>query len=86
MVGGDPLYGDPVLVSLGHKTPVCETLSVCGSSKFACVAAPGGTATNKWGQSYAEIRQTLVTELDKYDARNVTEWKFSPIADLYKCP
>jgi cytosine/adenosine deaminase-related metal-dependent hydrolase len=86
LVGGAALYGDDALAPLGNKTPACENLSVCGTSKFVCVAAPGATATNGFGQTYAQIRQTLVTELQKYDDKNVSEWDFSPIADLYRCP
>jgi 5-methylthioadenosine/S-adenosylhomocysteine deaminase len=86
MVGGKVLYGDAGLRTLGQMAEQCETLDICGVPKFVCVVAPGGTAANKLGQSYAQIRSTLETELGKYDNLNRSEWKFSPIAPLYRCP
>jgi cytosine/adenosine deaminase-related metal-dependent hydrolase len=86
LVGGSVLYGDATLQGAAQLTPACETLDVCGTPKFACVAASGGTLANKLGQSYADIRQTIETELKKYDDKDLTAWDFSPIAPLYKCP
>jgi len=86
LVGGKVLYGDATLRSLGQATPECETLDICGASKFACVAAPGGTVANKFGQSYADVKTTIDTELKKYDDKNLTQWKFSPVTPLYRCP
>lgn len=51
--------------------------------EFACVGAPGGTAPNKLGQSYADMRAALETRLAAYDAQDRTEWGFAPIAELY---
>jgi cytosine/adenosine deaminase-related metal-dependent hydrolase len=86
VVNGVPLYGDAALVDLGPKSPGCEALEICGGAKFACVAEAGGTATNKLGQTLAEIKSTLETELGTYDAMNLSEWDFAPIAPLVKCP
>jgi cytosine/adenosine deaminase-related metal-dependent hydrolase len=86
MVGGVPLYGDKELATLGPAAPGCEALDICGAPKFACVAEPGGTASNKLGQTFAEITQTLESELSTYDAMNLSEWDFAPIAPLVKCP
>jgi 5-methylthioadenosine/S-adenosylhomocysteine deaminase len=86
LVGGKVLYGDDSLKALAPATPACEALDVCGAAKFVCVAAPGGTAADKLGQSYADIKSSIETELKKYDDKNLTEWDFSPIAPLYKCP
>jgi len=86
MVGGVPRYGDLVLEPLGPPAPGCETLSLCGGSKFACVAETGGTASNKLGQSYAEIAATLASGMQAYDDLDLTQWNFAPIAPLLKCP
>lgn len=86
LVGGEVLYGAADLRGLGRAEPGCDALDVCGVPKFACVAAPGGTPANRFGQSLADIRQTIETELRKYDDKNLTPWDFSPIAPLYKCP
>jgi len=85
MVGGTALYGSPSLQSLAPASPGCETLDVCGTSKFVCVAEDGGTATDKLGQTLAEITSVLSTELAAYDALDLTQWDFSPIAPLTTC-
>jgi 5-methylthioadenosine/S-adenosylhomocysteine deaminase len=86
LVGGKVLYGDASVRSLGQATPDCDALDICGTSKFACVAQSGGTTADKLGDSFPVIKDRLVTELQKYDDRNLTEWDFSPIAPLVKCP
>ncbi len=86
MVGGTALYGDDALKSLGPSTPGCETIDVCCGAKFVCVATSGGSSTNKWGQTYAEITSTLSKALSDYDALELTTWKFAPLAPLVKCP
>lgn len=86
LVGGVPLYGDSALSALGPAAPGCEALDICGEQKFACVAEQGGTATNKLSQTWAEIATTLETELAGYDAMNLSEWDFAPLAPLVKCP
>ena len=86
VVNGVPLYGDSALAALGPASPGCEALDICGEQKFACVAEDGGTASNKLGQTWADITTTLETELATYDGLNLTEWKFAPIAPLVKCP
>jgi len=85
VVNGVPLYGDAALAELGPKTPGCEALDICGTPKFACVAETGGTASNKFGQTWAEINQILTTELEAYDAMDLSAWNFAPIAPLVKC-
>ncbi len=86
MVGGRALYGDASLAALAPAGPACEALPLCGASKFVCVAESGGTATNKLGQTYADIVATLSTELTRYDAMDLSAWDFAPIAPLYACP
>ncbi|GMV14815.1 MAG: hypothetical protein AMXMBFR56_30390 [Polyangiaceae bacterium] len=85
MVGGRALYGDSALGALAPVGPACEALPVCGANKFVCVAENGGTASNKLGQSLADIVSVLSTELQSYDDQNLTSWDFSPIAPLVKC-
>jgi cytosine/adenosine deaminase-related metal-dependent hydrolase len=86
MVGGVTLYGDVEVKSLGPAAPGCETLDVCCGSKFACVAVAGGTATDKLGQTYAEITAAIAKGLTDYDALALTAWKFAPSTPLVRCP
>jgi hypothetical protein len=69
IVGGVVLYGDKELQPIGQVSPACEDLDVCCRPKFACVAAPGGTATNKLGQTLGEIQSALSTALSTYDTQ-----------------
>lgn len=85
MVNGIGLYGDIAIRDAGSKWSSCEELDICGTPKFACVAEPLGTETDKLDQTWAEITTALGTELDKYDALNRTEWKFAPVAPLATC-
>jgi 5-methylthioadenosine/S-adenosylhomocysteine deaminase len=82
-VGGTLLYGDPGVQSLAPATPGCEALSVCGSNKFICAAT--ATATDKLGQAFAQIQSNLTTALSEYDALNLSQWDFSPLAPIVKC-
>jgi hypothetical protein len=86
MVGGVALYGDSVLKSVGPAAPGCETIDVCCASKFVCVAESGGTTTNKFGQTYAEITAALGKALTDYDAMAITTNKFAPLTPLVRCP
>ena len=70
---------------LGLPSPGCEDLDVCTGSKFVCVAEAGGTASNKLGQTYAEITSALSSAMQSYDDLNLTQWNFAPIAPLVKC-
>jgi hypothetical protein len=49
------------------------------------VATSNGTATNKLGQSYAEIVQSLGDGLTAYDALDLTPYNFAPITPLVRC-
>ncbi|CAN5919427.1 hypothetical protein BH11MYX2_BH11MYX2_14030 [soil metagenome] len=86
MVGGLAMYGDAAVAPLASPAPASETLDVCGHAKFVGMAQPGGTATNKLGQSYAEVRDTLSSALSAYDAQGKSPYTFSPIAPLFSCP
>ncbi len=86
MVNGVPLVGAPALKAIAPSTPACETLDVCGVSKFICVAAPGGTVANKLGQTFAEIKSALAQGLTDYDALNLSAYKFAPLTPVVRCP
>jgi hypothetical protein len=85
MVGGATLYGDASVSALGAPVPGCEALDICGGAKFACVAQAGGTATNKLGQSFADIRASLDAGLAAYDALDLSPYNFAPITPIVKC-
>jgi 5-methylthioadenosine/S-adenosylhomocysteine deaminase len=86
LVGGRALYGDPAVQAVAPASPGCETLDVCGQSKFVCIAEDGGTATNKLGQTLAQITAALSDAISAYDALDVSAWNFAPIAPLTTCP
>jgi len=84
-VGGRALYGDAAVAALGPASPGCEPLDVCGASKFVCVAAPGGTAANKLGQTLRDITDAIAGELQRYDDLDLSGWDFSPPTPLVRC-
>jgi hypothetical protein len=86
LVGGVALYGDAVLEQVAPASPGCEKLEVCCGEKFLCVAEDGGTAANKLGQTYREILETLSRGIEEYDAMELTEYDFAPVAPLFACP
>jgi 5-methylthioadenosine/S-adenosylhomocysteine deaminase len=88
MIGGRVLYGDAHLVSMGHTSTSCETVDICGVSKFACVADGGGG--EKYGQTMAEIKTVIETALTDTDTarrgRNPDQaYDFAPIAPIVIC-
>jgi hypothetical protein len=85
VVGGKILYGDAPLKVLADATPECDPLDICGVRKFACIAQAGGTAADLLGQHYEDVRGRILVEMQKLDARKLSEWKFSPPAELCKC-
>jgi hypothetical protein len=46
----------------------------------------GGTPTNKFGQTLAEIVAALTAGFNAYDALDMSQWNFAPIAPLVDCP
>jgi cytosine/adenosine deaminase-related metal-dependent hydrolase len=86
MVGGQVLYGDAVLQSAGPAAPGCETMDVCGASKFVCVAET--STANKLNQTKADIEQVLsdaLTEIDGITDPTKGAFKFAPLAPLFNC-
>lgn len=81
MVNGAILYGDKYLEPAA-SLPECETIDVCGLSRFICVKEQ--TTTSKLNQTYADIVGALSGALTTYDTANGTH--YSPIAPIAKCP
>jgi 5-methylthioadenosine/S-adenosylhomocysteine deaminase len=86
MVGGAVLYGDPALMAAAAAVqPPCETIDVCGAPKLLCIATT--TATDKLGQSYADIKAALDQALTAADAQTTADgYNFAPLPPLVKCP
>jgi cytosine/adenosine deaminase-related metal-dependent hydrolase len=85
-VDGIALYGDDQLAPLGPSSPACEAFDICTRAKFACVARPSAVAGDKLDQTFSEIESALATALESYDAMDLSQWDFSPLAPLVKCP
>ena len=85
LVNGVALYGDEVLKNAGPKWAPCEALDICGTPKFACVAESVGTDTDKLTQTWQEITTSLTSELEKFDALNLSAWDFAPLTPLATC-
>jgi hypothetical protein len=84
MVGGVALYGDAALAAAGPAQPGCETVDICGASKFLCVATTD--TTNKMNQTYADITAALSKGLADADAATPTDgFDFSPLTPLVTC-
>lgn len=86
MVDGVSLYGSSQLQPLGPATPGCETLTLCGESKYICVAISGQPASTLLDQTLVDIETGLSTASQDYDNLNLSQWDFSPIAPLAVCP
>jgi hypothetical protein len=86
MVDGRFLYGDAPLVAAGPTAPGCETITVCGTSKFLCAAET--STSNLLNETFAQIVSTLQTTLTNYDTSQQPNGiaPFMPLAPLAKCP
>jgi hypothetical protein len=85
LVDGVPLFGDKSLASVAQTSPPCDTLSTCSRDKFLCVAS-STSSTNKFNQSFADIKAALDDGLASADSLTPDGWNFSPLAPLFKCP
>jgi hypothetical protein len=85
MVGGKVLYGDSQLQPAAPAPDACETLDVCGGSKFICVAESMSTPTTKLAQTHAIIKQSLEDALVKADSLSPDGFNFAPLAPLTDC-
>jgi len=84
-VDGRLHYGDDQLEPIAPQSPGCEMIDICGRAKFVCVAREGGTSSNLWGQTLAEIQASLEQAIADYDAMDLSQWDFAPIAPLTTC-
>jgi cytosine/adenosine deaminase-related metal-dependent hydrolase len=85
MVGGVVLYGDTVLQPAAPTTPGCETIEICGTSKFLCVAT--SSTANKLDQTYAQITSALGDALTLSDSLTPDDgFAFAPLTPLVTCP
>jgi cytosine/adenosine deaminase-related metal-dependent hydrolase len=84
MVGGVVLYGDTALQAAAPATPGCETIDICGTQKFICVAQ--SSSANKLDQTLAQIETALGDALTLADAQTPSDgWNFAPLAPLVTC-
>lgn len=86
MIGGVVLYGDMDFESAAKtaEQPGCETIDVCGASKFLCVATRD--AGNKLGQTFAEIKDTLEKAMLVVDKVTPDDgFTVAPLAPLVRC-
>ncbi len=85
MVGGTVLYGDPLLQASAPATPGCETIQVCTTAKFLCVAT--ASTASKLDQTYAQITTALSDALVLADSLTPTDgFAFAPLTPLVACP
>lgn len=84
VVDGVVLYGDTTLAAAAPARPGCETLDICGATKFLCVAT---TATaNKLDQTYAQIKGALTQAMLDADAQTPGDgYTFAPLTPLATC-
>ena len=80
MVNGAVLTGDTYL-SPAASLSECETIDVCGHSRFLCVKEQA--TTDKLNQTYAQIQSIIGGAIQTYDTAKGT--LFSPIAPPIKC-
>jgi 5-methylthioadenosine/S-adenosylhomocysteine deaminase len=84
VVGGVALYGDKDLAPAAPAAPGCETIDICGMSKFLCVATTD--ATSKLDQTYATIKAALEKAMTDADALTTADgFTFAPLAPIVKC-
>lgn len=85
MVGGVLLYGDADLASHAPTNPGCETIDMCGESKFVCVAT--AKHTDKLDQTLGDIQTALTQALTDADSNTPEDgFNFAPLTPLYACP
>jgi hypothetical protein len=84
MVGGVVLYGDTALQSAAPASPGCETIDICGTPKFICVAQ--SSSANKLDQTLAQIQTALGDALTLADSLPPSDgWSFAPLTPLVTC-
>jgi imidazolonepropionase-like amidohydrolase len=82
IVDGRVLYGDADLVTAAPAAPGCETRSVCGATKFICVAE--GSSADLLDQTLVQITTNLANALTAYDSTTGAA-PLMPLAPLAVC-
>jgi 5-methylthioadenosine/S-adenosylhomocysteine deaminase len=87
-VDGRLVYGDADFLSVTASDSVCEELDVCCRQKFICTGQTGFPASDRLDQTLSQITQILSDALADYDASDIdqSQWDFSPLSPLVKCP
>jgi hypothetical protein len=84
MVGGTVLYGDKILEPAAPALPGCETVDICQTQKFLCVATT--STSSKLDQTFAQIKGSLEQALTDVDALTPGDgWNFAPLTPIVKC-
>ncbi|MDB4943702.1 MAG: hypothetical protein JWP97_3236 [Labilithrix sp.] len=83
IVGGRVLFGDKALEPAAPTAPGCESITLCGTAKFLCVAED--SAASKLNQTHAMIKAALEAALTDVDAVTPDGYDFAPLAPLVKC-
>ena len=84
MIGGRVLYGDLALKPAAPVLPGCETINICGTPKFVCVAETA--TTTKLDQTLAQIKAALEAAMVDVDSITPDDgYNFAPLAPLVKC-
>lgn len=84
LIGGRVVYGEPEYKAASDWPALCETIQICGTSKFLCAAEP--PSTDKLNQKFVDIQTALEQALVLMDKVNQKEWKFAPLPPVFSCP
>jgi 5-methylthioadenosine/S-adenosylhomocysteine deaminase len=84
-VDGRLLYGDKGFEQVAPENATCEDFDGCCRAKMLCIAETDGAPADKLEQTLAQIQTILNDAISDYDALDVTQWKFAPIAPVVKC-
>jgi len=76
-------HGDPALQVTAKTPALCESLDVCGTQRFVCVAQSSGF--DKLNQTYAQIKAVLEQAMVDADAQTGGAPHFAPLTPLVRC-
>jgi cytosine/adenosine deaminase-related metal-dependent hydrolase len=83
---GRLLYGDADLDGAIAANSIAEDIDICCRAKFLAIAETGGNPNDNLDQLFSEMTDVLNSSLEAYDALDLTEWNFAPVAPVVKCP
>jgi len=83
---GRLLYGDADMSGSVADNSISEDIDICCRQKFLAIAETGGNPNDNLDQLFSEMAEVLESALSDYDAQDLTEWDFAPIAPVVKCP